>query len=100
MKGLGYGKGYQYSHDVEGKVADMDCLPESLKGRRYFHAQESGDEAEIKRRLEQIENAKHEAERRRVGTIPSCRCDDQEPFQVASVLTYPDLACREGEDLC
>ena len=60
MKGLGYGKGYQYSHDVEGKVARMDCLPESLKGSRYFHAQESGDEAEIKRRLEQIENAKHE----------------------------------------
>jgi putative ATPase len=60
MKGLGYGKGYQYSHDVEGKVARMDCLPESLQGSRYFHAQESGDEAEIKRRLEQIENAKHE----------------------------------------
>ena len=60
MKGLGYGKGYQYSHDVEGKVARMDCLPESLKGSRYFHAQESGDEAEIKRRLEQIENAKQE----------------------------------------
>jgi len=60
MKGLGYGKGYQYSHDVEGKVARMDCLPESLKGSRYFHAQESGDEAEIKRRLEEIENAKRE----------------------------------------
>ena len=60
MKGLGYGKGYQYSHDVEGKVARMDCLPESLKGSRYFHAQESGDEAEIKRRLEQVENAKRE----------------------------------------
>ena len=60
MKGLGYGKGYQYSHDVDGKVARMDCLPESLKGSRYFHAQESGDEAEIKSRLEQIENAKHE----------------------------------------
>ena len=38
----------------------MDCLPESLKGSRYFHAQESGDEAEIKRRLEQIQNAKQE----------------------------------------
>jgi len=60
MKGLGYGKGYQYSHDVEGKVARMDCLPESLKGSRYFNAQESGDEAEIKRRLEEIENAKRE----------------------------------------
>jgi putative ATPase len=55
MKGLDYGKGYQYSHDVEGKVADMDCLPDSLKGRRYFHPEDSGDEAEIKRRMEEIE---------------------------------------------
>jgi putative ATPase len=54
MKGLGYGAGYQYSHDVEGKVADMDCLPEALKGRRYFHPQESGHEAEIKKRIEEI----------------------------------------------
>ena len=27
MKGLGYGQGYQYAHDVEGKIADMQCLP-------------------------------------------------------------------------
>jgi putative ATPase len=54
MKGLGYGKGYQYSHDVEGKVADMDCLPDSLKGRQYFHAQESGEESEVKKRIEEI----------------------------------------------
>jgi putative ATPase len=55
MKNLGYGKGYQYSHDAEGKVADMDCLPESLQGRRYFHPQEVGTEARIKQRLEEIE---------------------------------------------
>ena len=54
MKGLGYGKGYRYSHDVEGKVADMDCLPDSLKGRTYFHPQDVGEEAELKRRLEEI----------------------------------------------
>jgi putative ATPase len=54
MKGLDYGKGYQYSHDVEGKVAEMDCLPDSLKGRRYYHPEESGDEAKIKRRMDEI----------------------------------------------
>ena len=54
MKGLDYGKGYQYSHDVEGKVADMDCLPDSLNGRRYYHPENSGDESEIKRRMEEI----------------------------------------------
>jgi putative ATPase len=55
MKGLGYGKGYQYAHDLEGKVADMDCLPEALKGRRYFEAQDIGAESEIRRRLEDVE---------------------------------------------
>src|SRR4051812_27835132 len=50
MRGLGYGKGYKYAHDQEDKVADMDCLPDSLKGRKYYHGQESGEEAEVKRR--------------------------------------------------
>jgi putative ATPase len=61
MKGLGYGKGYQYSHDVEGKVADMDCLPESLKGRTYFHPQEAGEEADLKRRLEEIKRKRKQS---------------------------------------
>jgi putative ATPase len=58
MKHLGYGKGYQYAHDMEEKVADMDCLPDSLKGRKYFHPQEIGQEAEIKRRLEEAQRKK------------------------------------------
>jgi putative ATPase len=53
MKDIGYGKGYQYAHDLEGKVADMDCLPDSLKGRRYFHGQDIGAEADIKRKLDE-----------------------------------------------
>jgi putative ATPase len=59
MKGLGYGKGYQYAHDLKDKVAGMDCLPESLKGRTYYHPQQSGEEAKIKRRLEEIAARKH-----------------------------------------
>jgi putative ATPase len=54
MKNLGYGKGYQYAHDLEDKVADMDCLPDSLKGRKYYQPQESGEETEIKRRLDEV----------------------------------------------
>jgi putative ATPase len=53
MKSLGYGKGYKYAHDTEDKVAEMDCLPDSLKGRKYYHGQESGEEAEVKRRLDE-----------------------------------------------
>ncbi len=58
MKNLGYGKGYQYAHDLEDKVADMDCLPDSLKGRKYYQPQEAGLEAEVKRRLDEIANKK------------------------------------------
>jgi putative ATPase len=37
MKRFGYGEGYQYAHEFEsGKAEDMDCLPESLKGRKYY----------------------------------------------------------------
>jgi putative ATPase len=53
MKNLGYGKGYQYAHDLEDKVAAMDCLPDSLKGRRYYEGQPVGDETEVKRRLDE-----------------------------------------------
>jgi len=58
MKHLGYGKGYQYAHDLEDKVADMDCLPDSLKGRKYYHPQETGEEVEIKRRLGEVDRKK------------------------------------------
>jgi putative ATPase len=59
MKGLGYGKNYQYAHDLKDKVANMDCLPESLRGRKYFQAQEIGQEAEVKRRLDTIAQKKN-----------------------------------------
>jgi putative ATPase len=38
MKDLGYGKEYKYAHDFAEKRADMDCLPEKLKGRNYFES--------------------------------------------------------------
>jgi putative ATPase len=55
MKGLGYGKGYQYAHDLEDKVADMDCLPEALTGRKYFKGQDVGEESEVRKRLDEVE---------------------------------------------
>lgn len=36
MKGLGYGRDYKYAHDFEDAKTDMICLPEKLKGRKYF----------------------------------------------------------------
>ncbi len=52
MKELEYGRGYQYAHDEADGVADMDCLPTALKGRRYYVPTERGFEREIKRRLD------------------------------------------------
>ncbi len=34
MKKVGYGKGYVYDHDVEGKRSGQQCLPDELVGRR------------------------------------------------------------------
>ena len=54
MKNLGYGQGYQYAHDLDNKVADMQCLPENLKDRRYYQPTGEGVEKRIRERLEEI----------------------------------------------
>jgi putative ATPase len=58
MKAIGYGKGYQYAHDVAGKVADMQCLPDNLRDRVYYHPTSEGREKEIHERLRQIREAR------------------------------------------
>jgi putative ATPase len=52
MKELNYGKDYQYAHDERDAIAAMDCLPESLAGRKYYRPTDRGFEKEIKRRLD------------------------------------------------
>ena len=54
MKELEYGKGYQYAHNTEDKLTDMQCLPDSLLGKEYYRPTEQGVEAKYKARLEQI----------------------------------------------
>ena len=54
MKELDYGKGYRYAHDEEGKVANMDCLPDSLKGRSYYKPTQEGREKLLAQRMEEI----------------------------------------------
>jgi len=54
MKGLGYGRVYQYVHDVEGKVANMQCLPDNLLDRVYYHPTNEGIEKRIRERMEEI----------------------------------------------
>jgi putative ATPase len=54
MKGLGYGQGYQYAHDLDDKVADMQCLPDNLRDRVYYRPTNEGIEKRIRERLEEI----------------------------------------------
>jgi len=54
MKGLGYGEGYEYAHDSEGKVANMQCLPDNLRDRVYYRPTNEGIEKRIRERLEEI----------------------------------------------
>ncbi len=58
MKAIGYGSGYQYAHDLDEKVADMQCMPDNLKDRSYYHPTEEGIEKRIKARLEEIRRRK------------------------------------------
>ena len=64
MKGLGYGRGYQYAHDLEEKVANMQCLPDNLKDRVYYRPTNEGIEKRIRERLEEIK-------KQRSGNPPS-----------------------------
>ncbi|MCI2426106.1 replication-associated recombination protein A [Candidatus Acetothermia bacterium] len=45
MKEIGYGKGYKYAHDYSGKKTDMECLPPSLRGRRYYQPECNGQKS-------------------------------------------------------
>jgi len=58
MKELDYGKGYLYAHDEEGRVADMDCLPDSLKGRSFYKPTQEGREKLLAQRMEEIRRIK------------------------------------------
>jgi putative ATPase len=61
MKGLGYGAGYQYAHDLESKVADMQCLPDNLRNRVYYNPTSEGVEKRIRERLEEIRKRRAES---------------------------------------
>ena len=58
MKELNYGKGYQYAHDSAEKLTNMQCLPDSLLGKEYYHPTEQGLEKKYKAKLERIKNWK------------------------------------------
>ena len=58
MKDVGYGKGYRYAHDEPEGVGGLECLPESLRGRRYYEPKGIGEERELAKRLREILEAR------------------------------------------
>ncbi len=62
MKEIGYGRGYQYDHDVQGGVAfDQQCLPDALAGREYYQPTERGVELRIREKLEALRAQRRKA---------------------------------------
>lgn len=72
MKNLGYGKGYQYAHDLDSKVADMQCLPDNLKDRRYYEPTSEGLEKKLRQRIEEIR------QRREKSSGPTNSSDEEQ----------------------
>ena len=60
MEELHYGEGYVYAHNTPEKFAAMQCLPDSLRGRRYYLPTDQGEEKKVKEKLEKILDWKRE----------------------------------------
>jgi putative ATPase len=61
MKQWGYGEGYKHAHEFDQALTDMECLPPSLAGRRYYQPSDRGVEKRIAERLEEIRRARTKA---------------------------------------
>jgi putative ATPase len=71
MKQVGYGKGYQYAHDLESKVADMECLPDNLRGHQYYHPTSEGREKLLAQRMEELRRLRDQARKKSDDENPS-----------------------------
>jgi putative ATPase len=60
MKDLNYGKGYQYAHDTEDKLTNMQCMPDNLLDRKYYRPTTQGSEARVGQWMNEIEKWKRE----------------------------------------
>jgi len=61
MKQWGYGAGYQHAHKFQDALPDMECLPESLVGTRFYEPTNRGLEQRIAEKLEEIRSRKKQA---------------------------------------
>jgi len=54
MKELGYGRDYEYSHDYENHFTEQQYLPDQLRNKVYYRPSDSGEEAKLKKRLNEL----------------------------------------------
>lgn len=54
MEELGYSDGYKYAHDYPGNFADLEFMPEDLKGQRFYEPQDNRQEDQLRSRLETL----------------------------------------------
>ena len=52
MEELGYADGYRYAHDYPGHFADLEFMPEELKGHKFYEPAENKQEDALRVRLE------------------------------------------------
>jgi len=67
MKQWGYGAGYQHAHNFEDALPEMECLPESLAGTRFYEPTNRGLEQKISERLDAIRNRKRKPDESPAG---------------------------------
>jgi putative ATPase len=77
MRGLGYGRGYQYAHDATDARVDQQHFPDNLIGRRYYHPTDRGFEAEVRERLRWRDALPSPAPRPGVAAQPGAAADPQ-----------------------
>jgi putative ATPase len=64
MGDLGYGRGYVYAPDTDEGVGGLECLPNALRGTRFYEPKGEGFESELRARLERFQAARAAAKRR------------------------------------
>ena len=57
MTSLGYGEGYRYPHDFEGRYVAEQYLPDELRGARIVSLSDGGLERELAERLKRLRDA-------------------------------------------
>ena len=54
MKDMEYGKGYQYAHSFAGNFADMEFLPDQIKGTKFYDPGKNPREEELRNYLKKL----------------------------------------------